>query len=248
MPSAVTTRWTSCVTSTIWVRRAVRTLIDCIIASRSGSGNGNDVMLAGFLGAGELLQFAEATAAETQQEWKEGKIAGLQPLVGIEKVFQKFRVQLDDLLVAVQRCTCFGAQFLHLVSDALFGARDGALNRGVHSADGLVQAGDALFNLPQTAIKRARELLWHVRGIHAFAKSLRPEPGIFDLQIIFLQDADGLGIDEGVVRARQENRHVTQKLLIDYLRLGEISDLGGAAIINHRRQEIILHHGTEQRV
>src|SRR5258707_8064870 len=184
MPSAVTTRWTSCVTSTIWVRRAVRTLIDCIIASRSGSGNGNDVMLAGFLGAGELLQFAEAAAAETQQERKEGKIAGLQPLVGIEKVFQKFRVQLDDLLVAVERRAGLGAQFLHLVWDALLLAWDGAPNPGVHSADGLVQAGDALFNLPQTAIKRARKVLWHVRGIHAFAKSLWPKRGIFDFQII----------------------------------------------------------------
>jgi len=41
---------------------------------------------------------------------------------------------------------------------------------------------------------------------------------------------------------------VTQKLLIDHLRLGEISDLGRASIINHRRQKIILHHGAEQRV
>src|SRR5258708_33167795 len=115
MPSAVTTRWTSCVTSTIWVRRAVRTLIDCIIASRSGSGNGNDIMLTGFLGAGELLQFAEATAAETQQERKERKIAGLQPLVGIEKVFQKLRVQLDNLLVAVELRTIFCVSVIHTI-------------------------------------------------------------------------------------------------------------------------------------
>src|SRR4029077_14732694 len=97
MPSAVTTRCTSCVTSTISVRRVVRTRIDCILASRGISGNGNDVMLAGLLGAGELLEFTQASAAESQQKRKERKITRLESLVGIEQVFQELRVLLDDL-------------------------------------------------------------------------------------------------------------------------------------------------------
>ena len=74
MPSAVTTRCTSCVTSTISVRRVLRTRIDCILASRGISGNGNDVMLAGLLGTGELLEFTQAAAPESQQERKEREI------------------------------------------------------------------------------------------------------------------------------------------------------------------------------
>src|SRR5260221_1378423 len=118
-------RCTSCVTSTIWVRRAVRTRIDCIAASRNVSGYGNDVMLAGFLGAGKLLQLAEAPAAEAQQERKKREIAGLEPFVRIKEVFQEVGMLVDDLFVAVERGTCLGAQFFHLVANPVLGAGDG---------------------------------------------------------------------------------------------------------------------------
>src|ERR1700756_657991 len=92
------------------------------------SGNGNDVVLAGFLGAGEFLQSAEAAAAEAQQERKEGKVAGLESLVRIEKILQELGMLLDDLIVPIESGAGLCAQFFHLVADALFGPGDGALN------------------------------------------------------------------------------------------------------------------------
>src|SRR5579883_1291668 len=172
MPSAVTTRCTSWVTSNICVRRLVRTRIDCIKASANGSGNGNDVMLPGFLRARQPLEFAQAAGAETQEKWKEGEIAGLQPFVRIEEIFEEKRVGLDDLFVAVERLPGFRAQFFHLVADAPFGAGDRALDRGIHLANRFVQVFDALLDLPKAALERARQLFGDVGGVHLLPQRL----------------------------------------------------------------------------
>src|SRR5271166_1287946 len=199
MPSALTTRCTSSVMSSIWVRRAVCTRIDCMIASRVRSRNGNNIVLAGLFGAGKFLEFAESIHAQPQKERKEGKIAGLKSLVRVEKIFQELGVLLDHLGVAIESGSRLGAQLLDLVADALLGAGDGALNGRVHCADRFVKLLDALFDLPQAAVEGARELLGNIGGVHALAQRLRTEPGILDLQAIFFEDAGGLGIDQGVI-------------------------------------------------
>ena len=61
-----------------------------------------DAMLAGLPGGGEFLQFLQAVAAPARQERQEAQIAGLQPLLRVEQIFQELLVLDDDFFVAIE--------------------------------------------------------------------------------------------------------------------------------------------------
>jgi len=182
--------------------------------------NETNVVLAGFffLGAGELCSSPRPPllAADTAQERRKER-SGLPAPWGIEKV-SKIRacssmtsrgVRASARSLARNFRTCIGCR--------VFGSRDLSLDRGVHSADGLVQAGRCSFQFAANCHQHEpRVSSLHVRRIHAFAKSRRTTSRHLDFKLYFCRMRTALG-SRGCSPRRQENRHVTQKLLKNHL-------------------------------
>ena len=154
----------------------------------------------------------------------------------------------DQLFVTIERGAGFVAKLFDLVTDALFGARDGALNGGIDLGDGFVKLLDALFHLAKIGVEFARKFFGNGGIVHAIAKRLRAAPDIFDLETILLQDAFGFGIDKSEIGAGKNHGHAAEKFFVEDLGLRVIGDFGGATKIGDSGKKKVLDDGAEQSI
>src|SRR5260370_33407505 len=108
--------------STSCVRRVVWTLRVFIAAETSW--DGDDEVRPDAFAAGVAFDFLETLPAPTGCEGEKTQFAGLQRLLGIQKVRQELLVCGEHVLFVVQRTTDFLLQLLGLVGDFLLHGLD----------------------------------------------------------------------------------------------------------------------------
>src|SRR4051812_46471926 len=71
---------------------------------------------------------------------------------------------------------------------------------------------------------------------------------ISQLEVVAFEGAPCATLDDRQTRARQDSRRRTIENAIDFSRLREVSDLGCAAEVGDRRQQVILHDRAQRDV
>ena len=97
------------------------------------------------------------------------------------------------------------------------------------------------------------ELLHQIAREPACARSAhaRPIPDWnreWTAHAIAIEQLCGAMLQQREAATRQHHRHAPEQTLIQHLRLRHVGQLGGAADIGDGGQQIILHHGPQQRV
>src|SRR5215470_14796827 len=159
--------------STNWVRLAV--LTRSVFMPRR-SRNGNDEMRAGVFQAGMPFDLLECRLSPPRGERQKAKLAGLQRLVGIDEVRQKFLMGSDRTGFAVERPADHLLKLFRLIFDLILRSLDRSLKRRVQYRYGIRPLAKALLNLGAIFLQQGGKVFRNTGGAHALSELLRAFP------------------------------------------------------------------------
>src|SRR5258708_20927633 len=148
----------------------------------------------------------------------------------------------------VRRLACLALQIFQLENNLFLRRLHRPSKRRIELHDLLLQFRQHKFRLLDTFVKIPRQRFGHAGSFHLPPQFLRASPHVLDLQVVPLQQLLRFRVQQCERGARQNHRHPPQEMPVDHFRLRKIHNLRRARDTHGRRQQIILHHGPQQRV
>ena len=182
------------------------------------------------------------------EERKEGVKTLLEMAFGKERTGEIGGAAGDALVAAQGFAGGFAAVLVELIAHLGDALGEGRGEGGIKALESVLKRHGGVENSLVGSAEEGIEIGRQELFCHAVAEHGLRLKAIGEGKVETIEQRGGAAVEQGEAGAGHNDRHAVEERRVEDRGLREVGDLGGTADVGDGRQEVVLHHGTQERV